>query len=151
MYQRCQPFFGNPLRLLRVHVHTCNQPSATTYVSINRWGSINSTKLNFAACWVIIRLGHPNKAHSAYMYICGILLLALGLARELIPSRVTLGASLVLFYTRLTAAFTNLKNRTGRATSFYIVALRKEEPFCELYLCLLLLTPFICQTCPQQR
>ena len=109
MYQRCQPFFGNPLRLLRVHVRTCNQPSATTYVSINRWGSINSTKLNLAACWVIIRLGHPNKAQSAYMYICGILLLALGLARELIPSRVTLGASLVLFYTRLTAAFTNLK------------------------------------------
>ena len=51
------------------------------------------------------------------MYICGILLLALGLARELIPSRVTLSASLVLFYTRLTAPFTNLKNKTGRATS----------------------------------
>ena len=61
------------------------------------------------------------------MYICGILLLALGLARELIPFRVALGASLVLFYTRLTAAFTNLKNRTGRATSFYDAAILQRK------------------------
>ena len=61
------------------------------------------------------------------MYICGILLLALGLARELILSRVNLGASLVLFYTRLTAAFTNLKNRTGRAPSFYDGAILQRK------------------------